>query len=288
MNKTFELIHSLVDEIIEDYAKNPIDLLGINDHEGEEKYLKDLRDSYIRTIMDIVTIKPISYGENNQIKILEIGAFLGVVSVCLAKMGYLVSTVDIPEFISNQKLQSVFRDNDIEYFPCNLRNYSLQFLDSSFDCVIMCEVIEHLNFNPLPILQEINRILVTGGLFYLSLPNIASLKNRIKLLSGKSIHNPIKDYFRQLSKSENMIIGLHWREYNLSEIKEMLEALGFKVEKQIYFSNLDSKAVYSLKFLILKATYFCFRDLKENQTTFALKASNSSHDFYFTEATSSI
>ena len=58
----------------------------------------------------------------------------------------------------------------------------------------MCETLEHLNFNPLPVIQEIHRVLKRGGLFYCALPNIASRGNRLKLLEGKSIHNPIAEF----------------------------------------------------------------------------------------------
>lgn len=284
MKRAFDEISFVVDEVIESFSKSPIDLLGINDVEGEKKYLNDLRDSYVRTILNIVRQKP-PIQSGSKVKVLEIGAFLGVVSICLAKLGYAVAIVDIPEFISNQRLQSVFKENHIEYYPCNLRSYSLQFKDSSFDCVIMCEVLEHLNFNPLPIIQEINRVMQLGGLFYLSLPNIVSLKKRIRLLFGKSIHNPINDYFRQLSQSENMIIGLHWREYAAYEIEEMLRGLGFQVKQRIYFSEVDYKSFSSLKTGILKLIYTFMPILKDNQTTMALKQENSCCEFYFTDAT---
>jgi len=43
----------------------------------------------------------------------------------------------------------------------------LPYPDNHFDAVILSEVIEHLNFNPLPVLQEINRILKKTGSYML-------------------------------------------------------------------------------------------------------------------------
>jgi hypothetical protein len=100
----------------------------------------------------------------------------------------------------------------------------------------MCETLEHLNFNPLPVLFEINRVLKINGIFYLSLPNLAKGRNRINMLLGRSINNPINDYFAQLGRKGNMIVGIHWREYTAKEVKEMLEKLGFEVHKHYLYS----------------------------------------------------
>ena len=67
------------------------------------------------------------------------------------------------------------------------------------------------------------------GLLYLSVPNMARIQNRIKLILGKSIRDSIDDYFDQLDKGKNMIVGLHWREYTDVEIRVMLEKLGFEI-----------------------------------------------------------
>src|SRR5262249_41777976 len=40
------------------------------------------------------------------------------------------------------------------YQACNLHDYRLPFEDETFDVVVMCEVLEHLNFNPLPVRDQ--------------------------------------------------------------------------------------------------------------------------------------
>ena len=71
----------------------------------------------------------------------------------------------------------------------------LPYRSNSMDAVVMCEVLEHLNFNPLPVLLEINRVLKDNGIIYIGMPNQASLGNCLLLLFGKSIHNSISDFF---------------------------------------------------------------------------------------------
>ena len=85
---------------------------------------------------------------------------------------------------------------------------------NSFDCIVAGEIIEHL-YNTKLIIREINRVLKKGGVLILSVPNICSLRNRIKVLFGGL---PIFG-----------ARGGHIREFNLSFIKELLIKNGFKV-----------------------------------------------------------
>lgn len=203
------IIESLVDDIVNEYKTAPIDLLGTNGQEGEMRYMEAMKGSYVQTIEEIMRyIEPAK-----STKILEIGAFLGVLSIGLSRLGFDVYTTDIPEFISNKRLQDKLEKENITFKQSNLSSYALPWEDNIFDFIIMCEVIEHLNFNPVPVIREINRISKLNALFYLSHPNHASLANRVKLLLGRSIHHPIDYYFQQLDPQENMIVGIHWREY---------------------------------------------------------------------------
>jgi 2-polyprenyl-3-methyl-5-hydroxy-6-metoxy-1,4-benzoquinol methylase len=274
------LIRDLIAEIIQEYEKEPIDLLNINDAEGEVVYMRILEQEYVQTVHNIVKKVPPS----RDIKVFEIGTFLGVVSIALAKLGYQVYATDIPEFLDNVRLQHKLKQSGVEYSSINLSQYELPFADTTFDVVIMCEVIEHLNFNPLPVIAEINRVLSPNGLFYLTLPNLASLRNRLRLVLGKSIHNPISDYFRQLDVNQNMIVGLHWREYTQLEIREMLEALGFRVAEQKYCSIGNGGKLNPTHF-IKKAIYTVFPVLQEGQINIATKASFVRPEFTFTAAT---
>jgi SAM-dependent methyltransferase len=60
----------------------------------------------------------------------------------------------------------------------------LPFGDGSFDAVVAGEVLEHLPY-PEPVLREVSRILVPGGLLVGSVPNAFRLKNRLRFLCGR-------------------------------------------------------------------------------------------------------
>lgn len=271
----------ILDQVITDYEKDPIDLLGTGDGDGEYAYMVNARRSYQRTIADVVELFPERLsGSNEPVKILEIGAYLGVVSLTLSQLGFSVTACDIPEFMQNKQLQERYRHDGVSILSANLRDYKIPAPSEEFDLVIMCETLEHLNFNPIPVLLEINRVLKNGRGLYLSLPNLISLVNRVKLLFGHSIHNPVSDFFAQFSDKGNMIVGLHWREYTAGEIRELLGKLGFMIEKQYFFTS--NRASFPAR-LIYKIAPF----LQQNQTVIARKEKVSDLKLSFCDAVSS-
>jgi SAM-dependent methyltransferase len=269
----------LVGEVIAEYESAPIDMLGIGDEQGEFAYLRNLRDSYVRTIRDIDGL----FDGDRKRKVLEIGSFLGAASVSMKRMGFDVSAVDIPEFHKSAKLRALYERNGIPYAGLNLRTSKLPHESGSMDAVVICEVIEHFNFNPLPVLLEINRVLKPGGYVYVGMPNQASLQKRISLLLGGSIHNSVDDFFKQLDPRDNMIVGLHWREYTMAETLEMLRRTGFEAAKTYYFQPAEARrpGVFQALQRMLVAWRPAFRAF---QVVIGRKVSTPAYDFWLTEA----
>lgn len=268
---------STLDFVIRELHEEPVDLIGVGDGEGESTYLDHSRCSYQRTLRDILEIADAIGPQRREIRILEIGAFLGVVSCSLASLGFSVTALDLPEFMRNERLQARYRRYGVATRATNLRDYALPVESGSFTIVIMCETLEHLNFNPLPVIAAVNRVLETGGRLYLSLPNQASLVNRVKLLSGRSIHNPISDFAAQLSRKCNMIVGIHWREYTAEELKELVLSHGFSVERCAFFTTHEPS-------LPARLLYLLFPTLRGNLTLVARKAADAAPDFHFNDA----
>jgi SAM-dependent methyltransferase len=230
-------------------------------------YLTRHRHEYIRTIFDVTR-----FAENHGKKrILEIGAFFGMVSICLAKLGFDVVAADIPEYMSMPEQKERFDRHGIKIAEIRLQDYILPFRDENFDAIIMCEVLEHLNFNPLPLIKEINRVGAPHSLFYLSLPNLAYYKNRLELLFGHSVLQPIQDYFNQLDPSQLEIVNGHWREYTGPEIVDILQRMGYEILRHYYFSVVDEMSSPTLKNRLTRLVFQAVPSWKENQTTLAIR-----------------
>ena len=191
--------------------------------------------------------------------------------MALRSLGYEITAADMPEFIDNPAQIERYARHGIATKGVRLEDFILPFDDDSFDVIIMCEVLEHLNFNPLPLLKEINRIGSPNSLLYLSLPNVAQIRNRIAVLRGKALGISIAEFFTQLDPQSSEIVNGHWREYTAAEIREILERLGYRIEKQYYFSLNETLQSSTLRHKASRRFYRKFPWLKENQTTIAIK-----------------
>lgn len=290
-----------VNQLILSYKAAPINFA--EGEEGEYFYLEGHKHTFVQTVEDVVN--KFKGADPGKVKILEIGAFLGIASITLADLGFDVTATDIEEFLSNQRIQERFNRHGVKFKACDLRSYQLPFEDEQFDAVIMCESLEHLNFNPLPVIKEINRVLKTNGIFYVTVPNQATLSHRLLLLEGNSIHNPISDFFLQLQPNTTMIVGLHWREYTAVEIKQMLEGLNLKVTEQRYDVAYEwTEPPVGLKRRVKKLLWrffnapvvkkFIFKfmfdsgfdeSLRDTQVTLAVKEKPADIQFHFTSHT---
>ena len=210
---------------------------------------------------------------------------MGVVSISLKQLGFNICALDIPEFYKSSPLKSLYERNGIPFTGLNLRNSKLPQESKSLDAVVICEVIEHLNFNPLPVLQEINRVLKDEGNIYIGMPNQASLGNRLRLLLGRSIHNPVEDFVKQLDRNDNMIVGLHWREYTLNETIELIMKMGFDIVGKYYFQSAAKHKSNILKAILRKMAY-SYPPFRTLQVVIGKKVSVPTCDFWLTDANS--
>jgi SAM-dependent methyltransferase len=200
-----------------------------NTRAEQRRYLEFLRETYDRTVID-VTSRLVAGGA-----VLEVGSYMGVVTLSLARAGFRVTASDLPLYINNTRVRSMFEKAGVEMLQVDLQKPETPLCDGQVDAVVMCEVLEHLNFNPVPCLQEMFRILKPGGFLYLALPNLVEVGKRLRLLRGKSILAPIHEYFDQLDPKKNMSVGIHWREYTAEELSGLLTAVGFRRCETAFF-----------------------------------------------------
>ena len=257
-----------VDSVIRELANFDLTVGESSTEAPPSRYLEGHRHEYVRTVQDVVRARPVCDGRP---RVLEIGAFFGVVSIALSRLGYDVTAADIPEFIEIPEQVARYARDGVTTKGLRLEELRLPIEDENFDVVIMCEVLEHLNFNPLPLLKEINRILVPGGIFYLSLPNFARTKNRMLVLRGRAPGIEVEEFFDQLNPAHPLVANGHWREYTMGEIRKMLEPLGFKIDRHYYFSFGETQQGGSIRKGLGRLFYRMFPSLKENQTAIAIR-----------------
>jgi SAM-dependent methyltransferase len=261
-------VSDVVQEFLELQRTEPIDLLGIGDAAGEYDYTCKMRQGYVRTVCGILAAQP------PPAKLLEIGPYLGIVALTLAKFGYEVSTLDLPVFANNPRLRSVLHRHGIDTVGLDLCSLSpFPYSDDAFDMIVMCEVLEHLNANPYPMIVECNRVLQQEGQLYIATPNATRLHNRLQMLFGASIHEPVRFFRNQLDPDgtqSNVIAGFHWREYTSLELQDLVSDLGFTVEHHTYIAEPTVRQT-ALKIAILPTLYRVFPSLSSRQVVIARK-----------------
>jgi 2-polyprenyl-3-methyl-5-hydroxy-6-metoxy-1,4-benzoquinol methylase len=124
-------------------------------------------------ILSLLRLKPGS-------RILDVGAGSGYFSRELIRAGYAVHATDAP----NGLVQ--FGAEEVPFSPCDLNAPGdLPFEPGSFDAVVCIEVVEHLE-NHYSLVRKCYRVLVPGGSFIITTPNILNLASRVKFLLAGS------------------------------------------------------------------------------------------------------
>lgn len=213
-------------------------------------YTATLYDTYVRTIEDAHRL----LGPDRK-RVLESGAFAGVVSVTLAQLGYDVTAADVPLVMNDVNLRSYLENNNVTPLAARLEELPYPFPADSFDLILCCEVIEHLPFNPIPVLREMRRMVKPGGFVYIATPNLTSLNHRISMLRGQSFHNTPRCYEIALDPSSDMSVGLHWKECSRDELVECCRLAGMRCVEHYYCRYVSRTASTFWRRVLVGALY---------------------------------
>jgi 2-polyprenyl-3-methyl-5-hydroxy-6-metoxy-1,4-benzoquinol methylase len=166
-------------------------------------------------------------------RILDIGSGRLILSTFLSRFGSSVVAFDLPKTFEEYYVKKRAKSLNIDLVGSRIEKgntFRLPFKGSTFDIVMMTEVIEHLNFSPNFIANEIRRVLKDEGHFILTTPNVHCIENKLKFLLNKNIYG---DCDRYLQSSP---FDYHWREFEKKELVYILQNSDFKVINS-YFCN---------------------------------------------------
>lgn len=115
------------------------------------------KDQYEQSLFDLTSFLAHSLPEE-PLKILDAGGAYGTFATYAASKGHDVFVVDaMPELHSDK----MFEKYGITFAKVNLETDTIPF--DGFDRVYFTEVIEHLNYNPVPVVQKLYDALKPGG-----------------------------------------------------------------------------------------------------------------------------
>jgi len=182
-------------------------------------------------------------------RILDIGCATGSILLKLRDKGWETVGVEIG---SNQAEYGRRKRNlDIRSLPLKENNFS----SSSFNVVLASHLIEHIN-DPASLVREVHRILIPGGRFFLTTPNIAGFQAR---LFGNQWRSAIFD---------------HLCLFSVKTLSRLLDNAGFVFEKTVTWGGLAAgTAPAAIKRLFDKAAkrfgfgdVMIIRSMKKHET----------------------
>jgi SAM-dependent methyltransferase len=108
---------------------------------------------------------------------------------------------------------------EFDFAHFNIETDPFPYEDRQFDCVLFCEILEHLLLDPGHAVSEMARIVRPGGFVVVTTPNVTRLANLYFLALGRNIYD---------GYSANGPYGRHNREYTLDEVRSLLAGHGFE------------------------------------------------------------
>jgi SAM-dependent methyltransferase len=145
-------------------------------------------------------------------KVLDVGCGSGEIARIINEKGYSVSGIDFSqiaiELAQKQGVNSQLADLDA----------GIPFDNNTFDIVWAGDVIEHV-FDPIFVLNEINRVLVPDGQLLCTIPYDLNIATRLRIFIGHSYQETVYREYGQYK---------HHTFFSIPLIKYMLKTTGFK------------------------------------------------------------
>ncbi len=164
-------------------------------------------------------------------RILEMGAYLQLTPSLHYKLGYgeVRGCYYGP---AGQKDHKQVTSAEGETFACDVDLFDAEkdpfpYPDEHFTTVLCGELIEHLASDPMHLMSEVNRILVPGGHFILTTPNIGSLRAIGAILLG--YHPGFFPAYIKPVEEGGETDSRHNREYTPKEVARLLIDSGFEI-----------------------------------------------------------
>ena len=161
--------------------------------------------------------------------VLDVGSGQGLLLSFLAELGHECHALDV----KNQP--AAYPDTygkGILFQACNVEADPIPYPDESFDAVVCCQVLEHFSHSPLPAVREMKRVLRSGGVLEVDVPNVASFRNRVRLLRGKHITYDYAEHYLHanpiLYKGMSYYPLRHNREFTKGDLELLLQSSGFQ------------------------------------------------------------
>ena len=184
--------------------------------------------SHLARLVQTIEVSPRG-GERD--RILEMGCYMQITPALRSCLGYGEVRGAYFGKLGESSVQTV-RSVHGEEFTCTIDLFDAEkdrypYPDGHFHTILCCELLEHLHWDPMHMMAEINRVLAPGGHLVLSTPNITSWRSVEAVLNG--YHPALFGHYIRPA-ADGTVDPRHAREYAPRELGLLMEAAGFAVE----------------------------------------------------------
>jgi SAM-dependent methyltransferase len=212
---------------------------GLNNFSADEMEIADYILSFVGDAAEreyvrqhlrrfVGTIERIPPAQSSADRLLELGSLLHLTPAIKKFCGYQeICCADFWESDKQMVYETVMQKDGPEVHTFELHNFNVErdpfpFPDNHFRVALCCELLEHLQSDPMHMLWECNRVLAADGFLLLTTPNIASCRSIEGVLVGCAPY---------LLSQYNLKtpVDQHNREYAPYEVGLALAAAGFTI-----------------------------------------------------------
>jgi len=176
--------------------------------------MSDFNPSYTGGRDDILNLVP-----SNAAKILDIGCSTGTLGGQIKEQ---IRSAEVTGIELDKQMARVAESKLDRVIIGDINKFSFKdyFTPNYFDCIILADILEHLN-DPWTLLAEVKKYLIFGGLIIASIPNVRHYSTIVSLL--------FKGYWPY--RDRGIHDRTHLRFFTLKNIKEMFQREGLLIEK---------------------------------------------------------
>jgi 2-polyprenyl-3-methyl-5-hydroxy-6-metoxy-1,4-benzoquinol methylase len=157
-------------------------------------------------------------------RLLELGAG-GVMALALKSLlpdlEVEVTNFDLTEEMTHTHSPSIgTHSGSFVAYAVDLESDAIPVPSETYDWVLCCEVIEHMDVDPMFMMSEVNRVTKTGGGLLLTTPNVVSSRGLTKMMTG------VEPYFYMQYHTDRSPYR-HNYEYSIHSLMQVIKAAGF-------------------------------------------------------------
>ena len=189
--------------------------------QSTRKYLSNYSPRIKAQIYSLLTLVE----ANGSRRLLSIGGWPGISGIVLRRIsGIEITLLDHPSLLGEQ-FSEFYEQQGLKTVKVDLSESGQNQLPVSdvFDLIECCQCIEHWNFNPIAVFQDLfRRVLSPTGFLFLTVPNAVSLYRRLFTLLGFNPYPSMSNFIDSAHGIPGAEIASHWREYTQRDLMELI------------------------------------------------------------------